>query len=189
MCCANHPPVQDDRACYGPRGAHERAMNFTNGRCHRRGTSSTERSHTSSGRTSGGQTDRAGWNDLQDSPPRWQLLAREVQPHDVFVLAWPERGHGFRHRDVVRCSTPHPGLPHHISTSSRGRRAFWTRVIKNLRVGCGDNRRQPLRRGGFETMCRFCAGKPLVYYSRTLTSRAPALFDRSPREHRPSGWS
>ena len=150
---------QDDRLYV--REARRGAMNFTNGVID--WTSSTERSPVL---WNLGANDRGGWND-PDSP-HVGSCSREVQPHDVlFSLGQSEAT--LRHREwsvlTLDCPTylDRPG----------GRRTFWDAVIKNLLSVAGttgDN-----LYSWFQTMCCFCAGKPLVYYSRYVPG--PRLFD------------
>ena len=90
-----------------------------------------------------------------------------MQPHDV-LFSRGDAEATLRHREwsVFMLDTPtyvdHPN----------GRTTFWDTVINELLEVQGTT--QDNLHTWFDTMCRFCAGKPLVYYSRYVPG--PALF-------------
>jgi hypothetical protein len=136
------------------------ALRFTNGVID--WTSRTERSPILWNRGASGQ---AGWND-PDSP-HVGSCSREVQPHDVlFSLGQSEAT--LRHREwsvlTLDCPT--------YLDRPRGRQTFWGAVIEHLLSVQGTS--EDHLHTWFEAMCRFCAGKPLVYYSRYVPG--PGLF-------------
>ena len=103
--------------------------------------------------------DRARRLERSRLPARRQLLARGAASRRV-VHAWPERGHA-PPSGVVGADA---GLAHLSRSSPRGARRFGapsSRACCRWRGHPEDN-----LYSWFETMCRFCAGKPLVCYSR-----------------------
>jgi len=99
----------------------------------------------------------AGWND-PDSP-QVGSCSREVVPHQVLYSSGDALA-TLRHREWSVISLD---CPTYLKRPA-GRPTFWKAVIEPLldvQGTSGDNLYT-----WFETMCSFCAGKPLVYYSR-----------------------
>jgi hypothetical protein len=134
------------------RDARRGALRFTNGVIDWTSTSEQSPLLWNQGAGAGG-----GWND-PDSP-HVGTCSREVQPHDVLVSAGESEA-TLRHREWSMITLDCPTY----LDRPKGRRTFWKAVIEDLLAVQGSD--EDHVHTWFETMCRFCAGKPLVYYSR-----------------------
>jgi hypothetical protein len=154
------------------REASHGAVRFTNGVID--WTSASERSRV----LWPGDGDHGGWNDPDSA--HVGSCSREVRPHDVLFAAGQSEA-TLRHREwsviTLDCST--------YLRRPAGRPTFWDAVIKDLLAvqgTSGDNLYT-----WFETMCHFCAGKPLVYYGKYVPGAG--LFDIARRNRVHLVWS